>query len=110
MQSGDAGGVNTGKAQQASSLPRLAQVGRNAPRTRLGLGRPLLSYSIAVGNITSSSRGRLKQRPPNSTHLKGRPMGVAWEQTPSELGPLGLQPRMGSSLTLTLQTPGIRKR
>ena len=49
MQSGDAGGVKTGEAKQTASLLRLPdRTGFNAARKRLGLGRPLLTYSFAV--------------------------------------------------------------
>ena len=95
MQPGDAGGVKSEEAKQASSLLTLpSRRGYDTTRGRQGLGRSLSPSSLAAGQF-GSSRGRsgLRQRPPNSTRLQGRlngrtspgiPMAVPWERTPSE--------------------------
>ena len=106
VQSGNRDGTKPLEAQQASTCPLPHYWHRS-------LGRTLPPYSFAVaGPGSSSGRSRLKQRPPNSSHLQGRPKGRAnlrcsvimpWEQASPKLGPLGLQAWVLSSFAAPLE-------
>ena len=81
MQTSYAGGVKAGKTKQASTrlLPLLSRRRDHTPCWCRSLGRTLPPISFAVEvHSGSGSRSRLKQRPPNSTHLQGRPRGRAY--------------------------------
>ena len=112
MQTSHAGGVKAGNL-----LALLSRRRDHTPCWRRSLGRTLPPISFAVEvHGSSGNKSRLKQRPPNSTHLQGRPksrayrsipMAVPWKQISSEPRPLGLQSLVVGSFATPLELTRI---